>query len=158
MNVTGTWKGEYTFEESEGGAGKAVAGNTVSFTMTLKQGWLGSVTGTIQEDPREGFPEQGKISGRIKGQVISFEKIMPVMRLIHEHGRLTLEQWSERRKVVMETRVPHPKIRHLGDFSADGSSVEGTWLMDESSLAVPGSYERLVLPTLAGTWKMTRQG
>jgi hypothetical protein len=158
MDVTGTWKGEYAFEESEGGAGKAVAGNVVTFTMVLKQGWLGSVTGTVQDDPRAGFPEQGTIKGKVKGQVISFDKSMPLLRLIHEHGRLTLEQWAERRKVVMDTKIPHPKIRHLGDASADGNSFEGTWMVNEETVAVPGSYEKLVIPTLAGTWKMTRAG
>jgi hypothetical protein len=156
MNVTGTWKGEYTFEEAEGGAGKAVAGTVVTFTLKLKQGWLGSFSGTIQEDPRSGFPEAGEVKGKVKGTVIIFEKSMPKLRLIHEHGMVSLEQWAERRKVVMDTDMPQPKIRHLGDFSADGNSAEGTWLMDEDSVPVPGSYERLQLPTLAGTWKMSR--
>ena len=156
MNVTGTWKGEYAFEESEEGAGKSVAGTVVTFTLKIKQGWLGSFAGTIQEDPRTGFPEPGEVKGKVKGAVISFEKSMPKLRLIHEHGMVALEQWAERRKVVMDTDMPHPKIRHLGDFSADGNSAEGTWLMNQDSVSVPGSYEKLQLPTLAGTWKMTR--
>ena len=63
MNVTGTWKGEYAFEESEEGAGKSVAGTVVTFTLKIKQGWLGSFAGTIQEDPRTGFPEPGEVKG-----------------------------------------------------------------------------------------------
>ena len=156
MNVTGTWKGEYAFEETESGAGKAVAGHVVTFTLKLKQGWLGSFSGTIQEDPRAGFAEPGEVKGKVKGNLIVFEKFMPRLRLIHEHGMVKLEQWAERRKVVMDTDIPHPKVRHLGDMSPDGNSAEGTWLVEEYSLAVPGSFERLVLPTLAGTWKMER--
>ena len=156
MNVTGTWKGEYAFEETDEGGGKHVAGTIVTFTMTLKQGWLGGFSGTVQDDARSGFAEQGSIKGKLSGKVMSFEKQMPVLRLIHERSRLSLEQWAERKKVVMNTTIPHPKIRYLGDISEDGNTVEGTWMVSEYTLDVPGSYEKLMMPTLAGTWKMTR--
>jgi len=74
MNVTGTWKGEYTFEETTGGGEKRVLGKIVTFTMTLRQGWLGSIGGTVQDDPREGFAEEGAIRGKLKGNVLSLEK------------------------------------------------------------------------------------
>jgi len=161
MNVTGTWKGEYSFEAGEEGAGRHLAGQVVTFTMELKQGWLGSVSGTVQDDPRTGFPEAGKIKGKLrkgkKGEdVLVFEKIMPLLRVLHESGRVTLEQWAERRKVVMDTKIAHPKIRHIGDISADGNSMEGTFLIPEDVVTVPGSYEGLRMPTLAGTFKMSR--
>jgi hypothetical protein len=160
MNVTGTWKGEYTFEESEEGAGKAMVGVIVHFTMTLRQGWLGTFSGTVKEDPRTGFEEEGVIKGKVRpgkdGKMMVFEKMMPLLRMMHDGSRITMEQWAERRKVVMDAKVAHPRIRHIGDLSADGKTVDGTWLMEEESVAVPGSYERLTLPTLAGTFKMTK--
>ena len=128
--------------------------------MQLKQGWLG-ISGTVQDDPRAGFPEQGIIKGKLrkgsKGEdVFVFEKIMPMLRIIHESGMVTLEVWADRRKVVMDTKLPHPKIRHIGDISADGNTMEGTFLMEEEAIPVPGSHESLMLPRLAGTFKLTR--
>src|SRR5262245_43315511 len=104
MDINGTWQGEYTYEVLEGQENelKQVAGSVVEFTMELKQGWLGSVSGTVQDDQRTGFPEKGVIKGKIKGNVLAFTKQMPVLRLMHETGRLTLEQWAERRKMVID--------------------------------------------------------
>jgi hypothetical protein len=156
MNLTGTWKGEYVFEETKDGGSKLVMGTEVSFTMELKQGWLGTVTGTIKEDPDVGFPEEGEIKGKIKGTVIVFEKIMPKLRMMHEKSRLSLDDIVERYSFVMDTEEKHPKIRHIGDLSADGNTIEGTWLSPEYVLNVPGSSQNIGLPKLAGTFKMTR--
>jgi hypothetical protein len=158
MNITGKWKGEYVFEETTGGGESKVLGKVVPFTMELKQGWLGMISGTVQDDPREGFAEQGVIRGRIKGNVLSFEKIQPKLRYLHEPARMTLEQLGDRYNLVLDTNVAHPKIRHIGDLSADGNSVEGTWLVSEFSMPIPGSGSTIGLPKLAGSWKMTGQG
>ena len=143
MNVTGTWKGEYVFEETKDGGSRLVVGTVVSFTMVLKQGWLGMLTGTIEEDTTVGFPEKGVIKGRLKGRVLIFEKIMPKLRMIHEKSRLNLEQIAERLSFVLDTDTPHPKIRHIGDLSEDEKTIEGTWLMPEFTLNVPGSGQRI---------------
>jgi hypothetical protein len=173
MNVSGAWKGQYTFEEvkpkEDAGDKPAmsptgplptvsplVIGTTVNFTLELKQGWLGNVSGTITEDPRTGFPEPGKIKGRCKGNILDFRKYMPVVRMIHEPSRLTLEQWAERRKMVVDATLAHPSILYMGDISDDGNTVEGTWRAVATSLDVPGSYNQAYLPLMGGTWKITR--
>jgi hypothetical protein len=157
MNVSGTWKGEYVFEETKDGGSRLVVGTVVSYTMELKQGWLGMFTGTIQEDPDAGFPEKGAIKGRLKGRVVVFEKIMPKLRMIHEKSRMTLEQIADRHGFVIDTDAPHPQIRHIGDVSEDEKTIEGTWLMPEFKVSIPGSGQTLALPKLAGTWKMSRE-
>jgi hypothetical protein len=156
MNVTGTWKGEYTFEETKDGGSRAVMGTVVPFTLELKQGWLGSVTGTVKEDPDTGFPEPGTIKGKIKGAVLIFEKLMPKMRLMHEKSRVTLEQIGDRFNFVLDTDTPHPPIRHIGDLSDDGNTIEGTWLSPEYQLNIPGSGQNIGIPKLCGTFKVTR--
>ena len=159
MNITGTWKGEYVFEEMDEkeGGGKHMAGQVVHFTMTLKQGWLGMVSGTVQEDVRTGFAEAGVIKGKVKKNVFGFKKLMPVLRMIRENSRLTLEQWAERHKMVMDTSRGHPAILHMGDISADGQTMEGRWRISATSIEVPGSYQQLQLPMVGGSWKMARQ-
>ena len=133
-----------------------VIGNSVTFTLDLKQGWLGNVTGTIQEDNRHGFPEPGKIKGRLKGTNFDFRKYMPVIRMMHESSRLKLEEWAERRKMVVDGSRPHPPIVYMGDISEDGNTIEGIWKMPATTLDVPGSYNQAQLPALGGTWKVTR--
>ena len=156
MNITGTWKGEYIFEETKDGGSQAVVGTVVAFKMELKQGWLGSVTGTISEDPDTGFPEKGTIKGKLKEKVFVFEKMMPQMRLIHEKSRKSIAQIADQFNLVMDTEHPHPKVRHIGDMSADEKTIEGTWMSPETSLGIPGSAQNIVVPKLVGTFKMTR--
>ena len=156
MNLTGIWKGEYTFEEGRDGGGAQVAGHVVNFTIEMKQGWLGTVSGTVQDDARNGFPEAGTIRGRLKGNVLTFRRHMPVMRLMHERNRMTVEQLAERHKIVLDTVPPHPSVLHAGDLSEDGKTIEGRWKMNGTSVEIPGSYQIIQLPTLEGTFKITR--
>ena len=156
MSIAGTWKGEYVYEETKDGGSRLVVGREVSFTMELKEGWFGAITGTIKEDPETGFPEEGVIKGKLKGTVFVFEKIMPKLRMMHEKTRISLDDIVERYSFVMDTEEKHPKIRHIGDVSADGNTIEGTWLSPEYALNVPGSAQSIALPKLAGTFKMTR--
>jgi hypothetical protein len=81
---------------------------------------------------------------------------MPKFRLMHEKSRMTLEQIADRFTIVIDTDTPHPKIRHIGDLSAEGNSMEGTWLSAEFSLGIPGSSQSIALPKMAGVWKVTR--
>ncbi len=155
MDISGTWTGEYAFDEIP--EAKAVAGHVVTFSVTLKQGWLGFITGTIQDDARTGFPEPGVIKGRIKKDSFGFRKIMPKFRMIHESNRITLEQWSDRHKLVINTSQPHPPILHMGKISADGNSIEGRWRIPAITIDVPGSYQAVAVPVLTGTWKISRK-
>jgi hypothetical protein len=156
MSIAGKWTGEYVYEETKDGGSRLVVGTVVSFTMELKDGWFGAITGTIKEDPETGFAEEGAIKGKLKGTVFVFEKIMPKLRMTNEKNRMSLDDIVERFNLVMDTDVKHPKIRHIGDLSADGNTIEGTWLSPEYQLTIPGSAQSIALPKLAGTFKMTR--
>jgi hypothetical protein len=157
MNVSGTWTGEYIFEEGASDKeAQGVAGQVVGFEMDLQQGWLG-ITGTVKDDPRTGFAEEGKIKGKLKGDWLEFRRLMPVTRMLHEHGRITLERWAERRKVVMDTERPMPPILFQGRISADGQSVEGEWKLESYILEVPGSYLKQLVPAIGGSWRARRK-
>ena len=119
MNVSGTWVGEYLFEETAGDKeAVAVAGHIVAFTMDLTQGWLGAVSGKVQDDARTGYPEEGKVKGKIKGTMLEFRRLMPVFRMMHETGRITLEKWSERRKVLIDSDRAAPPMLFEGELKA----------------------------------------
>jgi hypothetical protein len=159
MNLTGTWQGEYVFDEAAGDPDAAgVAGQVVRFTLQLQQGWLGAVTGTATDDARTGFPEPGKVKGKLKGKVLEFRRVMPVLRLVHETSRLSLAQWAERRRVVMDTDQPSPPLLFEGELNDAGTAIEGAWRMPGVTIEVPGSYQRLVIPAVGGTWRARRDG
>ena len=154
MNISGTWVGEYVYDESEA---TQVGGQVVAFTMVLKQGWFGMVSGTVQDDARSGFAEAGEIKGRIKGETCGFNKLQPKMRLMHERSRMTLEQVADRYNVVINTKKAHPAILHMGKVSADGKEMEGKWRVPEAVVEVPGSASSVSTPVMTGTWKARRK-
>jgi hypothetical protein len=158
MSVSGTWQGEYLFEEGGGDKEAAsIAGHIIGFTMQLSQGWLGMVSGTVQDDKRTGYTEEGKIKGKAKGRSLEFRRVMPVLRFMHESSRITLEQWAERRKIVIDTDRASPPLLFEGQLSEDGNSIAGTWKLPGQTIEIPGSYQHLVIPTVGGTWKARRQ-
>lgn len=158
MNVSGTWTGEYIFDEAASDKeAKGVAGHVIQFEMNLQQGWLGMLSGSVKDDARTGFAEEGKVKGKVKGDWIEFRRLMPVTRMLHEAGRITLERWAERRKVVMDTDRAMPPILFQGKLSADGKSVEGAWRVDSYIIEVPGSYLKEMVPAVGGMWRATRK-
>jgi hypothetical protein len=158
MSIEGAWQGEYRFEE--GACDKEAAdmgGHIVGFTMEIQSGWLGSISGTMQDDARTGFSEAGKLKGKAKGKYVEFRRAVAVYRMIHEAGRPTLEQWAERRKIVIDSDRTAPAMLFEGTLTDDGQAYEGTWKMHGETLQVPGSYLQFPVPTVGGTWRMRRK-
>ena len=155
MSIAGTWKGEYTFDESKGA--EAAAGHVVPFTLELKPGWLGAVAGSMLDDPRAGFKEPGTIKGTFKKGVLRFRKLQPTLRMFHERNWMTLEETAERHKFVVDEDKGHPPIFFAGELSEDGNSIKGSWKMEGFDLDIPGSYRKIQLPTVGGAWHATRQ-
>ena len=154
MNVSGTWSGDYIFEEGAcDKEAQSVVGHAIHFEMTLQQGWLGMLSGKVKDDPRTGYPEEGKIKGKLKGEWIEFRRLMPVLRLMNETGRITLERWAERRKVVMDIERPSPPLLFQGKITDDGKTIEGTWRLDGFTIEVPGSYLQENVPAVGGSWR-----
>lgn len=159
MNVSGTWTGEYIFEEAAcDKEARGVAGHAVQFEMVLEQGWLGMLSGRVKDDARTGYPEEGKVKGKVRGGWLEFRRIMPVLRMMHEGNRMTLEKWAERRKVVMDTDRSSPPLLFQGKLSEDGKTVEGAWKLEGFIIEVPGSYLKEMVPKVGGTWRAQRKG
>jgi len=154
MNLTGNWQGQYSFDSDD--HYPKLPTRPISFQMTLKQGWFGSVTGTAQDDPKQGMPEPAKIAGKFKNQTVTFTKSHPQIRIVHEGKFQSTEQLAERYRVALdEFPPPHPKIRCVGTLSDDGNSITGEWLLNSGELPIPGSRP-LKLPSLRGMWTMKR--
>ena len=155
MNVTGQWRGEYSYDEDEEISN--LPARPIPYELTLKQHWFGIVGGTVEEDKRNGFAEPGKIHGKFQGDKLRFTKHFPKLRIMHEGRNETLEAWAERWKMVLDDPdEPHPTIHCIGSLSADGQTMAGTWLVKEVEITIPGARGPLRLPQLSGTFTMKR--
>lgn len=155
MNLTGTWRGDYSYEQSDDLP--KLPSRPIPFEMTLKQRWFGLVTGSIKDDARNGFAEPGKIRGSFKAPAFRFGKHFPRLRIVHEGQNQTLVDWAERWKFVLDDPdEPHPTIHCVGTLSDDGQTLTGTWRIAETKITIPGASGPLRLPELSGTWSAAR--
>ncbi len=155
MNLSGVWRGHYTYDEHA--TLTRLPAHPIAFEMTLRQKWFGMVAGTVQDDPKDGFPDLGKIRGSFKNGTFSFRKLMPTLRMVHEGSQATLEEWAQRRNIATsDFPVAHPPILFRGKLSEDGQTLEGVFSLAEMTIEVPGYYRGLPIPLITGTWTAKR--
>ena len=148
-NVTGTWRGTYSYEPSE----LMPQREPVPFTLILKQGWLGHFTGSVSDDPVLGMPEVGSIDGYFSFPRIEFTKQMPVSRIVMRDGRRgTLRQFLVEEGHICDHDVPHRPIFYQGEFS-DSHHAQGTWIIEAGPLPL-GDGRVLKMAEAKGTWKI----
>ena len=78
VDAAGTWHGTYRYEPEDGAS-------SVDFTMRVSQDAGGMVTGTVTDGPG-GMPEEGRIIGTCRRDVLQFLKLMPVARVAAADG------------------------------------------------------------------------
>jgi hypothetical protein len=157
INLTGTWRGTYSFDHVEKLPRLPVS--PIPFEMTLKQGWFGFISGTAQDDPKSGMAEPAKVRGRFKGGRLSIVKVHALFRVVHEGKFESPQQLADRYRVALDEFPPaHPRIRCIGtltDNAERGPSFTGVWILAAGELQIPGS-RALETPELRGTWTMKR--
>ena len=146
--ITGVWRGAYGFETPQTLAGSKV----VSFTLKLKQGWMGHFTGTVNEDPPNGMPGNGRIDGYLDFPKIEFKKQMPICYVATTpDGRMiTLREKLLADGRACEFDLPHPPICFEGKF-LDAKRVQGTWIIRPTQIPIPGDGS-VSMPQATGTW------
>ena len=155
MNLSGTWRGQYSFDEDPNLS--KLPSRPIPFEMTLKHHFLGIISGATTDDPRNGFAEPGKIRGRLTGDTLRFKKLFPKLRILHEGKNQTLVDWAEKWGFVLDDPdEPHPAIHFLATLSEGGQSLSGSWRTPETDITIPGANGPLHLPALTGTWSATR--
>jgi hypothetical protein len=144
--LTGVWRGAYGYETPESLAGSRV----VTFTLKLKQGWMGHFTGTVNEDPPNGVPGNGMIDGYFDFPTIEFKKQMPICYVATPEGRLmTLREQLLADGRACESDPPHPPISYEGRF-LDVNRLQGTWIIRPTGIPVGGG--RISMPPATGIW------
>ena len=167
--LTGTWKGEYAYDQSE------LAPGSWGFEWTLRQGLLGGLRGKSQERNGERL---ASLRGRFSRDRIKIRKIYPadpwqfkvmlpdgsrgsamelfgsegwseyVRALADGHG-VPVEQVIE--SLAREMTAAARTLSYVGTFvSID--RMEGAWNIGQASIAWAGVH----LPETTGTWWASR--
>jgi hypothetical protein len=117
--VGGRWLGEYRYD---GKPGVYVAVSPSGFTLELEEAGFGFFSGKVQDDPKTGMPDLGRIRGWRGWSKIFFVKRMPV-RTVHSVDPETGEL-SER---IQDPRRRHPAILYNGRWYAEAGELRGKW-------------------------------
>jgi hypothetical protein len=158
--VSGLWAGEYSYLGEHGGPwGTSVA---VPFHMTLRASKTGRIAGTVNEDPRLGFSEEGSLLGQAYLRKVTLTKHMPLLR-VWEPGRLlTFAELVERRSNGRYSAPPlrHPPVLLEGRLSRRSGTMEGIWTLEPFTLELDDDPEwpdwRGHFPRQTGEWRASR--
>ena len=125
----------------------------VPFTLTLKQGWFGRFSGSVEDDPVRGMPGTGTVEGLFSFPRIEFTKQMPVCYVRTPDGRsMTLREFLIEQGNTCERDVPHLPIFYQGEFS-DARQASGTWTIRAGAHWLPDG-QSVQVPESTGGWAM----
>lgn len=119
--LIGKWKGVYTYKEKW--LQSLIGHEETHFEIIIQEvDNKQTYWGEIQDDVTTGgTPGIGKFEGKIKGNVLTFKKLMPIYSYISNTDEF---KTNKKRK--------HTPIYYSGQLSDDGTTVEGTWKMKMS--------------------------
>jgi hypothetical protein len=147
--VTGTWRGAYRYDPSEGMAKR----DPVAFTLTLKQGWFERFTGTVTDDSSGGMPGVGTIEGYFSYPRIEFTKQMPVFCVAAPDGRtISLREYLTELGHICVPDVPHTPVFYQGEFSSP-NRAQGTWIVRAGPISLGGG-RAIEMPETRGVWSI----
>jgi hypothetical protein len=129
------WRGSYAYPPGTPG----LAFERVPFVMTLRHGWFGGITGSI-EDGEGGIPDPARVSGRFRGTSIRFRKVYPRVWLPGIDGRL----------ICVPIAAPST-VLYAGTASFDRRSIEGTWSIAGGVFEHAGQW--FETPAVSGSWE-----
>jgi hypothetical protein len=123
VDAAGIWQGEFRYET-------VAEGSPVAFTMRLVQDARGVVSGTVTEGAG-GSPEEGRIIGTCRRGRLQFLKLMPVARFRSAEGTQEVSAFLAVAGYEAEGPIEHPQLLYQGRLAPSGSTVEGTWRLDD---------------------------
>jgi hypothetical protein len=106
--------------------------------MRLRDGWLfwsSRFSGSVNDDPVLGMPDEGRILGTWSGSRVEFVKAMPVGSVATPDGkRITMREHVIASGGSDPGRIPHPTPLYSGDFDPASRRIAGTWRFQEDGL------------------------
>lgn len=151
--IDGMWHGAYQYTYT---SNDEYYPSTVSFMINLRLGMLGRFTGSVQDDPSHGFPEDGRVAGGLWGNRITFIKKMPVFYVAYQSKLCSLERFiKEQYQDELCNQLAHPDIFYEGYWQRSIGEFRGDWhILPEQIILKSG--RRFELPRGTGTWHMVR--
>ena len=144
--LNGIWRGAYGYPDK-----KMPGKKNVSFTLTLKQGWLGHFTGTVTEDAPIGMPGVGRIDGFFEWPTIEFTKQMPVGYFVRPDGSsITLREYFIENGHACPNELSSPPVSCQGTF-LDANRVQGVWVIEPTRISLPDGWGTNI-PQTTGLW------
>ena len=138
--MTGIWKGYYKYENER--INKIRGFEKTYFEIIIEEFDGNYFNGIVKDDVKTGGMEgEGKIIGKIEGNTITFEKMMPKHTVINLKGE---------RGII---KGKHPVLYYSGNLSQNKTEVIGTWKFKKRLRFLFG-----IIPFISGgengNWKM----
>ena len=125
----------------------------VPFKLTLKQGWFGHFTGSVNDDVTRGMPGTGVIDGYFSFPRIEFTKQMPICYVATPDGRhITLREFLIEQGHACDHDVQHMPIFYHGEFSTP-ARAGGTWIIRATPILLRNG-RALKMPETNGVWSI----
>jgi hypothetical protein len=141
MNILGKWEGSYKYSHAQ--IQKIIGFDKTNFTIVVDSCEGGNFSGIVNDDALTGgMTGIGKITGKVIGTEISFQKQMP-------HNSIILNSNGDRKR----TEQKHPILYYTGTITTDMTSMSGTWKFKRKFGFVFGFIPFYYRPA-KGTWKM----
>jgi hypothetical protein len=167
--LSGTWRGQYAYSQPaplEPGDDHSRRVDMskmgpVSFEMTMREGWMGRLEGTVTDSGPDAVPGLCALSGWKIGSIARFTKTYPGPHTLFA-GKVRYVLIDRLREELGEEfckrlSIPLHRVRYKGSLLPDGSSIHGTWSIRDLLVRIPGSikYARFAYGT-TGTWSANR--
>lgn len=139
--MKGTWQGFYKYNNKT--VQQLMGFDKTNFTLIIKIVNGIAFEGTVIDDITTGGMEgEGKITGTLKGNKITFKKFMP-------RESVLLDVQGNRR----QTEKPHNILYYKGILSRDGHEITGTWKFKNKLTFLFGIIPFVYCPG-SGSWGM----
>ncbi|WP_281231067.1 hypothetical protein [Flavobacterium gelatinilyticum] len=140
--MTGNWNGYYKFDNEI--IQNAMGFEKTNFTIVIENCEGADFQGKVNDDVSTGgMKETGNVIGKVRNNVIKFQKFMPKNCTIDGSGnRETLDK-------------KHPTLYYEGTFSQDKSEAGGKWYFKRKIGFRYGFLPVLYSPG-RGTWRMKK--
>ena len=156
-NLTGIWTGECVYDPVPELPDQECR---VSFTLHLRHGWFGRLSGFIKDDPEKGAPEPAPLKGKVNGEQISFVMYRPVYYVMVDQKMITLEEYIKKAwDMSLDSPVAPYSVSYEGTVSPSVTEISGKWQIPSGVIQFFSLGRRCEFPGPGGSgrWKVARR-
>jgi hypothetical protein len=155
--MSGRWIGEYSYHPSDAYDSLPVP---VRFTLTAQPRWLGWFRGEVRDDPTMVPAGEARISGRVSGWSVRFDKQYANLWFWYKGRYVPLSEFLDRElQMPLDADVASELIRYRGEYNPDEQTLRGTWELVPRPLVFYSNGQMYILPAISGSgdWHARRE-